>query len=245
MGAPPCFPPLARVHLARVACPEPAADGLHLARWDGRRLQEMVVARAVVGAIPYPTVARIVAAASLQPHRQRYGKTATLDARCTTPAATLVWRDERGEWRYDRGEVVRCRDEKPQIQALVRRLPPQPMPGGQLARRAFASRRDGTVTCLLAFNVDAGPRWGCGLEAHAHTHFLEALGRRARRYPRARRLHVILDHGSSPIAHATRAYFASHPRLRAFYTPPHASWLNQAELLLRAFSEKYLDRFAP
>jgi transposase len=54
-----------------------------------------------------------------------------------------------------------------------------------------------------------------------------------------------MDNGSSHIAHETRTYFATHPRLRAFYTPPHASWLNQAEWLLRAFSDRYLDRFDP
>jgi DDE superfamily endonuclease len=72
-----------------------------------------------------------------------------------------------------------------------------------------------------------------------------ALGQLARRYPRARRLHLIMHNGSSHLAHATRAYFARHPRLQVFYTPPHASWLNQAELLLRAFSDKYLKRFDP
>ncbi len=41
----------------------------------------------------------------------------------------------------------------------------------------------------------------------------------------------------------TKAYFANHPRIRAIYTPAHASWLNQAELLLRAFTGKYLNRF--
>ena len=55
----------------------------------------------------------------------------------------------------------------------------------------------------------------------------------------------ILDNGSSHIAHETRAYWASHPYWRVFYTPPHASWLNQAELLLRAFSDKYLKRLEP
>jgi hypothetical protein len=31
----------------------------------------------------------------------------------------------------------------------------------------------------------------------------------------------------------------------AFFALKHGSWLNQAELLLRAFSEKYLKRFDP
>jgi DDE superfamily endonuclease len=93
---------------------------------------------------------------------------------------------------------------------------------------------------------DRGTRptmWGCCLEANDHEHFLWALGRLVRCYPRARRLHLIMDNGSSHIAQATTAFLASHARLRAFCTPPHASWLNQAELLLRAFSDKYLWRF--
>jgi hypothetical protein len=244
-GAPPFCPPRARVHLERVACTDPAADGLHLARGGCRSLQARVVERAVVGAIPSTTVARILAAASLPPHRHRDGKTATSADRFTTQAAKMLWRSERVEWLDDRGEVGLGRDETPPRQVLVRQFPTQPMPRGQIARREFEDRLDGTVTCLVAFNVDEGTRWGCGLEANDHTPFLEALGRLARRSPGARRRHVLLDHGSSPLAHDTRAYGASHPRLRAFYTPPPASWRNQAALLRRACSETYLDRFAP
>jgi hypothetical protein len=133
----------------------------------------------------------------------------------------------------------------PPMQGLVRRLPTPPMPCGQSERRAFEYKRDGTGTRLVACNVSAGTMRGCGLEAKDQTPFLEALGRLARRSPRARRRHVILDHGASPIAHDTRAYGASPPRLRAFSTPPHASWLNHAEWWRRACSEKDLDRFAP
>ena len=98
------------------------------------------------------------------------------------------------------------------------------------------------MTCLAALNVDDGTMWGCGLEANDHAPFLAALGRLVRCYPRAQRWHLILDNGSSPIAQATQAYVASHPRLRAFYTPPHARWRNQAALRLRAVSDNYLRR---
>jgi transposase len=241
-GARPFSPPLQRVHIERVACTDPAAYGLHLARWDCRSLQQVVVERAVVGAIHYTTVARILAAASLQPHRSRYWKTATIDERFTTKAARILWRYERVAWLYERDEVVLCLDEKPNLQALARRVPTQPMRPGQIERREFEYTRHGTVTFFVALNVYDGTMWGCCLEANDHAHFLGALGRLVRRYPRAQRLHLILDNGSSHIAQETKAYLASHPRLRAFYTPPHASWLNQAELLLRAFSDKYLRR---
>lgn len=202
----------------------------------------MIVEQAVVGAIPYTTVVRILAAASLQPHRSRYWKTATIDERFTTQAARILWRYERVVWLYERGEVVLCLDEKPHLQAVTRRVPTQSMRPGQIERREFEYTRHGTVTFLAALNVYQGTRWGCCLKANDHAHFLKALSRLVRCYPRARRLHLILDNGPSHIAPATKADVASHSRLRAFYTPPHASWLNQAELLLRAFSDKYLQR---
>ena len=97
---------------------------------------------------------------------------------------------------------------------------------GQIARREFEYTRDGTVTFLAALNVYDGTMWGSCLEANDHRQFLGALGRLAHRYPWARRLHLVLDNGSSHIASATQGYLASHPRLQAFDTPPHASWLN-------------------
>jgi transposase len=244
-GGRPFFPPLQRVQIERIACTEPTAYGLHLARWDCRSLQEVVVEQAIVGSIHYTTVARLLAQASLQPHRSHYWKTATIDERFITQAAKILWRYERVEWLYERDEVVLCVDEKPHMQVLVRRCPPQPMRRGQMARREFEYKRDGTVNFLAVLNVYDGSMWGCCLEANDHGHFLGALRRLARHYAWARRLHLILDNGSSHIAHDTHAYLASQPRLRAFFTPPHASWLNQAELLLRAFSDKYLQRFDP
>jgi hypothetical protein len=90
-GDRPFFPPLQRVHIERTACSEPAAYGLHLARWDCRSLQQVVVEQASVGSIHYTTIARILADASLQPHRSRYWKTATIDERFTTRAAKILW----------------------------------------------------------------------------------------------------------------------------------------------------------
>jgi hypothetical protein len=87
--------------------------------------------------------------------------------------------------------------------------------------------------------------WGCCLAAKDQAQFLGALRRLARPYRGAHRLHLILDNGVAHIAHATRACGANHPCWRVFSTPPHASWLHQAELLRRAVSDTYLKRFDP
>ncbi|HEX5438844.1 MAG TPA: IS630 family transposase [Gemmatimonadaceae bacterium] len=238
----PRFPPLQRAQIERIACTHPAAYGRHLTRWDCRSLSEVAVEEAVVGSIHYTTVARVLSAASLQPHRSRYWKTATIDDSFTRQAARVLWCYERVEWLERRGELVVCLDEKPNLQALER-LHPAQLPGpGRITRHEFEYTRHGTVTFLAALHVFDGAMWGTSLDANDGAHFLGALrhclARRA--YRAAKRIHLILDNGPSHIAQATRTALATLPRVRAIYTPPHASWLDQAELLLRAFSDRYL-----
>ncbi len=237
------FPSLHRVLLEHIACTAPSAYGLHLPRWDCRSLQQVVVEQAVVDSIHYTTVAHILAAASLQPHRSRYWKTARLDEEFVRLAAKVLWCYEHVDGLHSRGELVICMDEKPNLQALRRLAPAQGMVPGRIERREFEYKRCGIVHFLVALNVYDGTMWGSCLAANDHDHFLWGLRQVERRYPKARRSHLILDNGGSHIAHDTHRYFARHPRLRVLYTPAHASWLNQAELLLRAFSAKYLTRF--
>ncbi len=238
----PRFPPLQRARIERVACTDPAAYGRHLTRWDCRSLATVVVEQAVVDAIHYTTVARVLRAASLQPHRSRAWKTATVDEHFTRLAAQVLWCYERVEWLEQRGELVLCLDEKPNLQALERCRPAQPMGPGHLARHEFEYVRHGTVTFLVLLNVYDGTMWGTCLDANDSAHFVPAVERALaqRCYRRAERIHLILDNGSSHIAHETRARLAALPRLRVLYTPPRASWLDQAELLLRAFADRYL-----
>jgi hypothetical protein len=179
----------------------------------------------------------------LQPHRFRYWKTATIDEEFTSRAAKILWCYERVAWLRQRGDLVISVDEKPNIQALSRLKPSQPMKAGQIARREFEYKRHGTVILSVALNVFDGVMWASCLDVNDHEHFLWALRQISRRWARARRIHLIMDNGPSHIDHHTRAYLASHERFRPLYTPAHASWLNQAELLLRAFSDKYLKHF--
>jgi hypothetical protein len=228
-----------------MACTDPAAYGLEIARWDCRSLKQIAIEQRVVSSIHYTTVARILAEASLQPHRSRYWKTAKIDEHFTELAAKILWCYERVQWLYQHGELVICVDEKPNIQALSRLAPKQPMRSGQIERREFEYERHGTVNFLVAFNVYDGKMWGCCIDKNDHEHFLWCVRKVERHYQRASRIHMIMDNGSSHIDHHVAEYLATRPRIRALFTPAHASWLNQAELLLMAFSSKYLNRFDP
>jgi hypothetical protein len=56
-------------------------------------------------------------------------------------------------------------------------------------------------------------------------------------------VHLIWDGGPSHVSAETAAFLRDYaPHVRVLRTPAHASWLNQGELLLRAFSARYLVR---
>jgi hypothetical protein len=56
-------------------------------------------------------------------------------------------------------------------------------------------------------------------------------------------VHLIWDGAGAHIAAETcKLLRRRYPHVRVLCTPAHASWLNQAALLLRAFSTRYLSR---
>ncbi len=237
------FPPLVRVEIERLACCEPAGVGLHMTHWSTRSLARVAVERGIVPRIAHSTVSLILRAADLQPHRSRYWKTPTLDATFRARTAPILWCYERAAVLAARGELVICLDEMPNLQVLERRCPTQTARAGQIERREFEYVRHGTVNFLVALVVHSGRMRGWCLDANDSDHLRPALGELFRAHRGARRIHVIWDGGSSHTAAATTAFLHDHhPRVRTLVTPAHASWLDQAELLLRAFRARYLTR---
>lgn len=242
-GDPGPFPPLQRVGLERLACCDPLGLGLHMTHWSTRSLAQVAVNRGIVPEIAYTTVALILRAADLQPHRSRYWKTPTVNAAFLRSAARILWCYEQAPNLAARGEIVLCLDEKPNLQVLERRCPTQPMRAGQSERREFEYIRHGTVNFLAVLVVHTGKMHGWCLDRNDGDHLRAVLRELFDEHRRARRIHLIWDGGSSHVARETTEFLhAGYPHVRALVTPAHASWLNQAELLLRAFSERYLNR---
>jgi len=131
----------------------------------------------------------MLAEASLQPHRSRYWKTATIDETFLPLAAKVLWCYERVAWLHERGEIVLCLDEKPNIQALSRAIPRQLMSAGRIERHEFEYQRHGTVTLVVALNVYDGTMRGWCVDKNDHEHFLWCVRQVARSYRHARRLH--------------------------------------------------------
>lgn len=235
------FPPWQRVLIEQLACCSPAGIGLQMTHWSTRSLAQAAVAQGIVPAIAHSTVALLLRDATLQPHRYRYWKTPRLDAAFVERASRVLWCYEQIDNLIARQELVVCFDEKPNVQALER-WPKQGMRRGQIERQEFEYVRHGTVNFACALLVHSGQMRGWCLDKNDSVHLAPVLESLLKELQWAKRIHWIWDGGPSHISQATVDLLASYRRVRVLLTPAHASWLNQGELLLRAFQERYLKR---
>jgi transposase len=234
---------LERVAIEQLACCEPMGLGLNLTHWSTRSLASIAVKRGLVPHIAHSTVSLILRDADLQPHRCRYWITPTLDAKFMQRAGRILWLYERVDSLWAHDEIVLALDEKPNIQALERARPTQPMRPGQIERQEFEYIRHGTVNFLTLLNVYNGQMRSCCLDKNDSEHLCRALPKLLRPFRPFRRVHLIWDGGPSHISATTAAVLRSYGSwLRVLFTPAHASWLNQAELLLKSFEVRYLQR---
>jgi DDE superfamily endonuclease len=98
------------------------------------------------------------------------------------------------------------------------------------------------VNFLAALVVHSGRMRGWCLEANDSEHLCGVLPELFNEHRQARGIHLIWDGGPSHTSALTRQFLRGYPRVRVLITPAHASWLNQAELLLRSFEAHYLKR---
>jgi hypothetical protein len=237
------FPESERADIEDLACQAPAEVGWEITHWSQRSLAQAAADLEYVESIHQTTVRNILREADLQPHRFRYWKTTLWDDEAVARALKILWYYERIDSLWQRGEVIICLDEKPNIQVLERAKPTQPMRPGQLEHQEFDYIRHGTVNLLAGLVAYNGRMWAECLDKNDGEHFRPAVRRLLHPYGWANRIHLIIDNGSSHISENTMAFFHDlAPRVHVLFTPINASWLNQAESLLEAFTERYLLR---
>jgi hypothetical protein len=237
------FPSDERKAIEDLACQEPASVGWKVTHWSQRSLAQAAGELEYVDSIHQTTVRDILCEADLQPHRFRSWKTTIWDDEAVERALKILWYYERIESLWQRGEVIICTDEKPNLQVLERAMPTQLMRPGQIERQEFEYIRHGTVNLLAGLIVYTGRMWAECLDKNDGEHFRPAVRRLLHPYGWAKRIHLIIDNGPSHTSDDTTAFFRDlSPRIHVLFTPVDASWLNQAESLLEAFSERYLLR---
>lgn len=238
----PGFPPLDWLRIVRLACLEPVARGLHITHWSSADLARQAVADGLVPAIGARTVRRILSAVDLQPHRTRFWKTATLNDQFLRRAIKILWCYTHARHLARNGYWVVCADELPNFQVLERRPIRRAVPGS-IEQREFEYKRHGVIHLLAFLTVHTGRMEATCVGTKDAAHYVAALRHFHRRHRHLRGAYLIHDNDGSHIAGETQDYLREHRRWwRVCPTPPRASWLNQAELLLNSFELHYLKR---
>ncbi|MGI5254187.1 IS630 family transposase [Actinacidiphila glaucinigra] len=231
-GRPRRYDALVRVAVVAAAT---SAPPLPAALWTHASIAAQV-ADSVSAPISASQVGRILADLDLKPHKVN---------------GWLTRRDTPDFWDrvYDicalyrnppTGAIVLSIDEKTAIQARERRHPSQPVRPGRAARHEFEYRRHGTASIVAALDVTTGQTLIETIERNNAATFTAFLNRLGRLLPRDKDIHVVLDNGSSHTANHTKQWLAAHPRWHVHWTPPHASWLNQVELVFSALTRAVL-----
>lgn len=225
----------------QLACLNPLAKGLQVTHWSSRDLVRQAREEGIVPTISEATVCRLLREVNLQPHRTRYWKTSRLDIRFKQRAEQILWCYANANRLAKKGFLVVCVDEIANFQVLER-SPIKPAIPGMIEHQEFEYIRHGTVNILVFLVVSTGVMEIAILEAKDAHHYIKELRRFRHRHRRSRGVYLIQDNDSSHTAHATYDYFSSNLWWHPCYTPVHASWLNQAEILINNFRARYLKR---
>jgi hypothetical protein len=236
------FPPLQRAQIVQLACLEPIAEGLHITHWTSEDLARQAEADGIVDSISSRTVRRILDDVDLQPHRTRYWRTTCLDEQFKQRAEQVLWCYANAERLARRGIWVVAVDEKPNLQVLEREPIRRAIPGC-IEQQEFEYTRHGTVNLLFFLIVHSG-RMEAAVEAKKDAeHYVKELRAFRCRHRGLKGVFLIQDGDPSHTAGDTAEYWSSsHGWWRPRFTPVHASWLDQAELLIGAFGYHYLKR---
>jgi hypothetical protein len=225
-----------------MACLEPVAEGLHITHWTSQDLAREVVEAGIVSAISARTVQAILSRVNLQPHRTRYWRTSRVDDQFKQRAEKILWCYANAERVARHGIWVVCADEKPNFQILERHPSRPPIPGS-IAQREFDYTRHGTVNILFFLIVHTGRMEAVCFDSKSADRYVRELNAFRRRHRHLRGVYLIHDNDSTHTAATTREYLAgSSGWWRSCHTPVHASWLDEAELLINAFGYRYLRR---
>jgi hypothetical protein len=241
-GGPWRFPPLQRAQIVGLACLEPIAKGLHITHWASQDLARQAVADGLIDSISPRTVRRILDDVDLQPHRTRYWRTARLDGQFKERAEKVLWCYGNAQRLAKRGIWTVAVDEKPNLQVLERGSIRRAIPGS-IEQQEFEYVRHGTVNLLFFLVVHSG-QMEVAVEASKDAkHYIQELKAFRNRHRKLKGVYLIQDGDPSHTAGATEEYLRGcrewwRPRI----TPAHASWLNQAEMLIGAFGGRYLRR---
>lgn len=138
--------------------------------------------------------------------------------------------------------IVRCVDEKSQIQALDRSQPMLPVRPGQAARRSHDYKRHGTISLFAALDIATERVIGKCYGRHRAAEFCKFLDEIEPSVPAELDVPVVMDNYATHKRRLIQRWLAKRPRWHVHLTPTSSSWLNQAERFFALLTDKKIRR---
>lgn len=245
----------ARQWIISLACQKPGALGYPHEMWTQDLLARH--ARENCRSAGYPalsnigqsTVAKILGASDIHPHRIRYylerrdpdHDEKMADVLCLYKEVEILRKE--GETEGMEKVAFVSYDEKPGLQALDTTAPDLPPTPGKhpCISRDHEYKRLGTISLLAGIDLMSGfIHWRLE-DRHRSREFVQFLKDINEHYSGVDKVRVLLDNHSAHISKETRAYLASVPnRFDFVFTPKHASWLNTIECFFSKMTRSIL-----
>jgi len=223
-----------RLELLSLACEPAEMQGRATPTLD--ELVERAVERGVVTQISRSHLQRILQAGDLRPHRVRqWLHSPDPHFRQKVNAICALYR------RAPKGSVVLSVDEKTGIQAIERKYADRAPAPGRARRREFEYVRHGTQSLIAALAVHSGRVMGSCTDRRTQADLVAFMEQVALAHPKGR-VHIVWDNLNTHRAQAVWGDFnARHDHRFVFhFTPLHASWVNQIELLFGIYTRRVL-----
>ena len=223
-----------RLQLLALACEPGEAQGRATPTLD--ELCERAVEQGVVEHISRSHLQRILQAGDVRPHRVRqWLHSPDPQFREKVNAICELYRAA------PKDSVVLSIDEKTGIQAIERKHADRAPRPGRARRREFEYLRHGTQALIAALDVHSGRVLGRCSDRRTQDDLVAFMEEVARAHPKGT-VHVIWDNLNTHRAQAVWDDFnARHgERFEFHFTPLHASWVNQIELLFGLYAHRVL-----
>jgi DDE superfamily endonuclease len=232
------------VQVTALACTLPRDSGRPLSRWSAIELARTVVRRGIVRRISGATIKRWLQADRIKPWRYHSWQRPT-DPRFLERAIPILTLYERAQALAREGHLLICADEKTSIQARRACGHMTPARPGRPLHIPDRYHRRGAVQLFAALLVHTGETLARCFERKRFVEFQSFLqllfGSVWCR--RIRRLHLVLDNGSTHAPKRLSAWITTLELpfpVHLHWLPVNASWLDQIEIVFSELQRKAL-----